>query len=335
MSKLSLVVALVVGALIGGAGAVGVQNYLADQQMADQQMTEQQAAEQEAGAETPASTESPAAAPQGETAEESDEGDTVALVNGRKIYETDLVAFLQRLPPQVQAQAQLLMPQILDQLVNNELATQAGREAGLAGDTEVQRQLGKVEDLIVGQTYLQRAIEEKVTDAQIEAAYQKYLEENPPQRELTARHILVATEEEAKEVITALDGGADFAELAKEKSTGPSGANGGELPPFQEGQMVPEFSDAAFAMEVGTHSKEPVKTQFGYHVIKLEASSMTEPPAKAELEGQLRDELSQEVAEEVITELREGAEIEILFGQEEGEAAPEDGGEADSTPENN
>ena len=331
MSKLSFAVALLVAALVGAAATYGVLNYMNQTQMAEPEAMSGGGDSQMAAA--PA--EEPAAGTAESAADEADQGDPVAVVNGSNIYEADLVAFLQRLPPQVQQQAQMLMPQILEQLVNNELATQAGHNAGLTQDAEVQRQLGKIEDLIVGQTYLQRAIDDKVTDEKLEAAYQKYLEENPPQRELKARHILVATEEEAKEVIVALDGGADFAELAKEKSTGPSGANGGELPPFQEGQMVPEFSDAAFAMEVGTHSAEPVKTQFGYHVIKLEDSSMTEPPAKAALEGQLRDELSQEVAEEVIADLREGAQIEILFGQDDAEATPEGGGEADSTPDSN
>ncbi len=327
MSKSSTVVAVVVALLVGAAGGYGIQTYLAKSGTVE--ITGMKISESEPAAE---SEESQMAA-EGEDAGE--EGDPIAIVNGQKLYESDLVAFLQRLPPQLQAQAQLLMPQILEQVVNNELATQAGHNAGLAQDAEVMSQLGKVEDLIVGQTYLQRAIDERVTDDKLEAAYQKYLEENPPQRELKARHILVATEDEAKAVIAELDGGADFAELAKEKSTGPSGANGGELPPFQEGQMVPEFSDAAFAMEVGTYSKEPVKTQFGFHVILLEDSSMSEPPAKDAVESELRDQLSQEAAEAVVTELREGAEIEILFGQPKDEATPEGGGEAEPAPENN
>jgi len=260
-------------------------------------------------------------------AEESAEGDVVAVVNGKNINESDLIAFIQQLPPQIQSQVQLLMPQILDQLVNNALTTEAGRDAGLAGDEEVQQRVAKIEDLIIGQTYLQRQLDERVTDDKLEAAYQAYLTENPPERQLKARHILVATEEEAKDVIAALDGGADFAELAKERSTGPSGASGGELPPFKAGEMVPAFSDAAFAMEVGTHSKEPVKTQFGYHVIKLEDSTLSEPPAKSELESQLRDQLAQKAVEEIYAELREGAEIDILLGKPEAEeAAPMDGG---------
>jgi peptidyl-prolyl cis-trans isomerase C len=260
-------------------------------------------------------------------AEDSAEGDVVAVVNGKNINESDLIAFIQQLPPQIQSQVQLLMPQILDQLVNNALTTEAGRGAGLAGDEEVQQRVAKIEDLIIGQTYLQRQLDERVTDDKLEAAYQEYLAENPPERQLKARHILVATEEEAKDVIAALDGGADFAELAKDRSTGPSGASGGELPPFKAGEMVPAFSDAAFAMEVGTHSKEPVETQFGFHVIKLEDSTLSEPPAKSELESQLRDQLAQKAVEDIYAELREGAEIDILLGKPKAEeAAPMDGG---------
>ena len=264
--------------------------------------------------------------------QDSPEGKVIAVVNGQNIYESDLFAFIQQLPPQLQAQVQMLMPQILDQLVNNALTTEAGRTAGLAGDTEVQERVAKIEDLIIGQTYLQRAIDAQVTDEALETAYQEFLTENPPQRQLTARHILVETEEAAKEVIVALDGGADFAELAKERSTGPSGANGGELPPFQAGEMVPEFSDAAFAMEVGTYSKEPVKTQFGFHVIKVEDSTTTEPPAKAEVEQQLRSELEQRAASAVYEDLRANAEIDVLLGKPAAEEAPADEVPADEAP---
>ncbi len=317
MSKLSFVAALIGAALVGAVVAVVVQPlvmpYMAPDEMA------------------PTAATAPAGDQAADAAAAEDEGDTVAVVNGETITAADLSAFVQQLPPQLQAQVQLLMPQILEQLVNNALSTQAGRAAGLAGDAEVQRRVTKIEDLIVGQIYLTRAIEERVTDDKIEAAYQAFLQENPPQRQLQARHILVETEDEAKEIIVALDGGADFAELAKEKSTGPSGASGGELPPFTEGEMVPAFSDAAFAMEVGTYSKEPVKTQFGYHVIKLEGSTMSEPPAKTEVEGQLRDQLSQEAAEAIYSELREGAEIDIRLGNEAGDA-PAEGQEGTGAP---
>jgi len=350
MKKKSFPVALIGGALVGAAVVVVVQLLWAPiktaQMPADSQMMPAAEAPAmpaaEPAATTAESSPAPAAAGEEKAAEDDDRGDVVAVVNDQNIYEADLVAFVQSLPPQLQAQVQMLMPQILDQLVNNALSTEAGRAAGLAGDAEVKRRVAKIEDLIVGQTYLQRAIEARVTDEKIDAAYQAYLEENPPQRELKARHILVATKEEAEAVIAELDGGADFAEVAKARSTGPSGVNGGELPPFQAGQMVPAFSDAAFALEVGSYSKVPVETQFGFHVILVEASDMVEPPAKAEVEAQLRDQLSQEAVGEVHTQLREGAKIEILLGQTPAEAAPgmtpdatPQGGEADPAPANN
>lgn len=353
MSKTSFTATVVVSLLVGGAAGYGIQTYLAQPGMtavgATASLVPSAAAQSEASPvvaqlEESEPAESPAAAQPEERQASPEEGALIAIVNGQNLYESDLVSFLQRLPPQVQAQAQMLMPQILEQVVNNELATQAGRKAGLASDSEVLRQMSRVEDLIVGQTFLQREIEAMVTAEKIDAAYQKYLAENPPQRELTARHILLETEEAAKEVIAELDAGADFAELAKERSTGPSGATGGELPPFRKGQMVAEFSDAAFAMEVGSHSKAPVQTQFGYHVILLEGSAMTEPPAKSEVEGELREQLSQEAAEAVVADLREGAQIEVLYGQSdqapEGEPAPPaeampQGGETESAPANN
>ncbi len=346
MTKLSFAAALLGAAVVGAVAAVVVQPLVAPTGEMQEPAVSQAvpapeektaaavaAAEETAAAamdkEAPATTAEPASAEADEAAMVAEEGDVVAIVNGQNIYESDLLAFIQNLPPQQRRQVQMLMPQILDQLVNNALTTEAGRAAGLADDADVQRRVAKIEDLIVGQTYLQRAIEARVTEEKREAAYQKFLEENPPKRQLRARHILVKTEEEAKEVIVALDGGADFATLAKERSTGPSGPNGGELPPFQIGQMVPEFSDAAFAMEVGSYSKEPVQTQFGFHVILLEDSSMTEPPAKSEVAQQLDEQLDQAAVLEVQEELRVGAAVEILFGKSAADATPEGGGEAD------
>jgi peptidyl-prolyl cis-trans isomerase C len=305
-------------ATIGGAVAGAVAVVLVQMQWAPIPSMQMSAESQMApAAEEPAKAPAEAAADADAPTEET--GEVIAVVNGQNLYEADLIAFVQSLPPQLQSQVQMLMPQILDQLVNNALSTEAGRAAGLAEDAAVLGRVHKVEDLVIGQTYLQRKIEERVTDEKVEAAYQTFLVENPPQRELQARHILVASAEEAEAVIARLDGGDDFAEVAKELSTGPSGVNGGELPPFQAGQMVPAFSDAAFALEVGTYSKAPVETQFGFHVILVEDSRMIEPPAKEEVEAQLRDQLSQEAVGEIHAELREGAAIEIILGQEPAE----------------
>ncbi len=152
----------------------------------------------------------------------------------------------------------------------------------------------------------------RVTDEALKDQYEAFLEANPPQPEVSARHILLKEEAEAKAAIVALDGGADFAELARERSTGPSGPNGGDLGFFTKEQMVPEFAEVAFAMEPGSHSEEPVQTQFGWHVIKVEARRDSQPPAFEEMADQLRDEASRAAVTEVLSGLREAAAVEIV-----------------------
>jgi peptidyl-prolyl cis-trans isomerase C len=113
----------------------------------------------------------------------------------------------------------------------------------------------------------------------VKARYEQEVAAVPPEEEISARHILLETEEEAKALITELDAGKDFAELAKEKSTGPSAGNGGDLGYLTKGRMVPEFEAAAFALTPGQYGKEPVKTQFGWHVIKVEERRETSAAA--------------------------------------------------------
>ncbi len=247
----------------------------------------------------------------------------IARVDGQDILQSDLVAFIQTLPPQIQGQVGFLMPQLVEQMVNNALVTSAGRKADMAADPEVMARLAQFEDIIIRQVFIQRTIDAQTTPERLDSAYQAYLEENPPEPELVARHILVETEDAAKALIVELDGGADFAALAEENSIGPSKANGGELPPFVAGDMVPEFSEAAFAMEAGNHSAAPVQTQFGFHIIKVEERRMTEPPSQQALEAQLREQLAQDVVQDLYAELRERAEVEVLLGR----TAPNDSAE--------
>ncbi len=268
------------------------------------------------------STEAPSSEATGDAPAEAAQDPVVARVDGQDILQSDLIAFIQTLPPQLQGQAQFLMPQLVEQLVNNALVTNAGRMADMAEDAEVRARIEEIEGIVIRQVFLQRTIDARVTEEKVQAAYDGYLMENPPEPEIVARHILVEEEDAAKALIVELDGGADFAELAKEHSTGPSGPDGGQLGAFVKGVMVPEFSDAAFAMEVGSYSKEPVKTQFGYHIILVEEQRMTEPPSLESLEPQLREQVSQDVIRELYAELRERAEVEILLGQPQPAADP-------------
>ncbi|MEO1225262.1 MAG: peptidylprolyl isomerase, partial [Pseudomonadota bacterium] len=166
---------------------------------------------------------------------------------------------------------------------------------------------------IIQEVWLARAIDERATDDRLSAAYDVFLEQNPPAEQVSARHILVETEEEANAAIERLQAGEDFADLARELSVGPSGENGGDLGYFSLGDMVEPFGEVAFGLEDGTFTTEPVETQFGWHVIKTEEHRTIEPPSFEEIRPQLVDATAAEIAQEIAAELREGAEI-VIFG---------------------
>ena len=141
------------------------------------------------------------------------------------------------------------------------------------------------------------------TDEEMQAMYDEQIGLAPP-TEFKARHILVATQGEAAEIITQLDGGADFAELAKEKSTGPSGPSGGDLGWFPPERMVAEFSQAVQALEDGAYSKEPVQTQFGWHVILREESRDAAPPPFDSVRDALKQNVEGQKLQDYLESLR-------------------------------
>jgi peptidyl-prolyl cis-trans isomerase C len=153
---------------------------------------------------------------------------------------------------------------------------------------------------------------ESITEEDVRARYEKEVAATPAEEEISARHILVETEEAAKALIAELDEGKDFAELAKENSTGPSAANGGDLGYFTKGRMVPEFEAAAFALEDGEYAKEPVQTQFGWHVIKVEDRREAAPPPFEQVADQFRQLVLRERYGDLIREARGAVEIEVL-----------------------
>ncbi|WP_417413070.1 peptidylprolyl isomerase [Hoeflea sp.] len=156
------------------------------------------------------------------------------------------------------------------------------------------------------------SVVDPVSDADLKARYEKEIAATPAEEEISARHILLATEDEAKAVIAELETGKDFAELAKEKSTGPSAEQGGDLGFFTKGRMVPEFEAAAFQLQAGEYAKEPVKTQFGWHVIKVEERRETAAPAFEEVIDQVRQVVMRERYAELIRSARSETEINVL-----------------------
>ena len=167
-----------------------------------------------------------------------------------------------------------------------------------------------LEERALRRAYFSSFIQKDVTDEAVRAAYDAQVSNVPPQEEIHARHILVATLEDAQAVIAELDAGRPFEDVAREKSTGPSGPNGGDLWFFRQGQMVPAFEAAAFALQPGEVS-EPVQTQFGWHVIKVEERRQSAPPAFETVAGQLRQQLLIQSFQDRVDELKADATIEI------------------------
>jgi len=252
----------------------------------------------------------PAAVQAQDTEEAEDE--TVAVVDGTPITRSEVTAYAATLPPQYQQAFDQIFPFLVQRLIDLALIDKAAAAKGLADDEEVRERVERLTVEVMREVYMARLLAAEVSDEEVEARYQAFLEENPPKDEIKARHILLETEEEAREVIAALDDGADFAELATERSTGPSSAQGGDLGYFTGEQMVPSFAEAALALEPGSYTEDPVQTEFGWHVILVEDKRPKAPPSFEEVAPQLTQELQGEAVQSHIADLRADSDIEVM-----------------------
>jgi peptidyl-prolyl cis-trans isomerase C len=237
----------------------------------------------------------------------------VARVDGTELRLSDVEAAQQTLPAQVKKMpfAQIY-PMLLDRLVDGMLITEAGRKAHLDQDPELQTRLKRYEDHLIQEAYLNQAIKAAETDDRLKARYDTFAKEKAGREEVHARHILVKTEAEAQSVIGELDKGADFAELAKEHSTDPGGSSGGDLGYFGHDDMVKAFADTAFALSPGQYTKAPVKTEFGWHVIKVEDHRVSTPPSFDEARQEVTQLVAHDAVDAKLKELRGGAKIETF-----------------------
>lgn len=243
-----------------------------------------------------------------------DENPVVATVNGEEIRRDEVIDAIRRMPPQIQQMPpEILIPAIAEQLATSRLMAERGYAENLQDGEAVKQRVAEAERSIVQDVWLEQAIDSRMTDESVAAAYAEYVAANPPVEEVSARHILVETEDEGTALIGRLKEGEDFATLASEASIGPSGPSGGELGYFTKEQMVAPFAEAAFSMDPGNYSEVPVETQFGWHVILVEDRRMTAPPSLDDLRPQLEGELADQYVQEIVENLREGAEI-VVFG---------------------
>jgi peptidyl-prolyl cis-trans isomerase C len=201
---------------------------------------------------------------------------------------------------------------VLSALIDIKLLAAKAIADGVEDNDTFKSQMDFLRSRALHNFYFQQNIAESVSDDEIRERYEAEVAVMEPQTEIKARHILVETEETAKEIISELEGGADFTELAKEKSTGPSGPNGGDLGFFAKGQMVPEFEQAAFALDDGAFTKEPVKTQFGWHVILKEEEREKAAPELDQVSDQIRQVLLRQKYFNAVEGAREDIDIEIM-----------------------
>ena len=265
-----------------------------------------QAFAQDAEAAKPAATEAPT-----EAAAKYDVNTVVATVNGTDITLGNVIAMRERLPEQYQQLPDEtlltgLVQQLADQLVLAESLSTKAEDDPLAVKLQLENDRRAALANIVAEKYMSAPVSED----QVKAAYDEQVKSFQPQPEFDASHILVKTEDEAKKLLDEIKGGADFAEVAKTNSTDGSAAQGGELGWFGKGQMVPEFETAVAGMKKGDVAG-PIQTQFGWHLIKLNDTRESSPPALDTVRDQIEQQIRQQGFQAELEKLRQASKVEI------------------------
>jgi peptidyl-prolyl cis-trans isomerase C len=236
----------------------------------------------------------------------------IARVNGVDIHKSDLAIaedeIGSNMPQMAPDQKRDYLITYLSDIV---VLAQAAEQQKLGDDPEVRHQMAFEHNKVLMEAMLQKTGEAAQSDDALHKVYDDAVKQMHPQEEVHARHILVATEDEAKAIEAQLKNGADFAALAKEKSKDPGAANGGDLGWFTKDQMVPAFSEVAFKLDKGQIS-DPVHTQFGWHIIKVEDKRIKPIPTFEEVKPQLQSYVAHRAQAQLVDNLRKTARIERL-----------------------
>ena len=234
----------------------------------------------------------------------------IARVNGVDIKQSDLALAEEEVGADMQAASpEAKREHLISYLADIIMVTQAADKKNIADNPDFKRRLAFLRSKLLMGYELQQEAKTALTDEALKQTYDEAVKSMSGQEEVRARHILVEGEDEAKAILEQLKGGADFAKLAKEKSKDPGAAEGGDLGYFTKDQMVPEFADVAFKMYPGQLSN-PVKTQFGWHVIKVEDKRMKQPPEFEKVKDQIEAYLARKAQSDFIAKLRQSAKVE-------------------------
>jgi peptidyl-prolyl cis-trans isomerase C len=236
----------------------------------------------------------------------------IARVNGVDIRQSDLTLAEEDVGSEIQASSpEAKREHLISYLADVIMVTQAADKKNLADNPDFKRRLAFLRKKLLMGFELQDETKAALTDEALHQTYNDAVKSMGGQEEVHARHILVDNEDDAKAILEQIKGGADFATLAKEKSKDPGAAEGGDLGYFTKDQMVPEFAEVAFKMYPGQLSN-PVKTQFGWHIIKVEDKRTKQPPEFEKVKDQIEAFLARKAQTEFITKLRQSAKIERL-----------------------
>lgn len=235
----------------------------------------------------------------------------IVTIGDENIYLSDVMDFYKSNPQLKNVPLEMVYKDILNNMIDFKAITVAAKKAKLEKSPEYIKGMKEAKDQILRAVFIKTELDKKATDEAIKKLYDEYVAANPPEEEIEASHILVSTEAKAKEVIRKLNKGQDFAKLAAEYSSDSNGKNGGQLGYFKKSAMVPEFANAAFAMDVGSYSKKPIKTMFGWHVIKVTDRRMSEPVPLDQIKDMLKMRISEQAFPEVIAKAKKEARVEI------------------------
>jgi peptidyl-prolyl cis-trans isomerase C len=246
-----------------------------------------------------------------------DANPVVAKVNGAEIRQSDVTMAETELAPSLQQMDPATRHEnIIAFLIDMKIVSKAAEEKKIGDKPEFKQKLAFTRNRLLMDDLLEQQGKAGVTDEAMKKVYDDAAKQISGQEEVHARHILVPTEEEAKKIEEQLKKGADFAELAKKESKDPGASDGGDLGFFTKDQMVPEFSAAAFALEPGKISA-PVKSQFGWHVIKVEEKRPRKPPEFAQVKPQIESFVTRKAQADYVAKLRAEAKVERLDKKDE------------------
>ena len=238
-------------------------------------------------------------------------GPVQAKVNGEPIYKSEVEAFIADLGDQAKQMPEgELRSRVLDRLIDLKLASEKAQAQKLDTDPAVRQRIANGQMATLADVYLERTAKAKINDDVLKAKYDELVKQVQPVEEVRARHILVKSEQEAKDIIKQLDKGTDFETLAKQSTDPGSKDNGGDLGYFTKDKMVPEFADAAFKLDKGKYTETPVHSQYGWHVIQVLDKRNQPLPTFDQVKPQLASMVLQEEEHKALDEVRNGANIE-------------------------